>query len=168
MVDILLIIFAVIFSCGILFSKDPIVSAFFLLLTFLDLAGIFYQLGSPFIAAIQILVYAGAIAVLFLFVLMLLNLKKRVPHRGQWLKKISFSLLVVATFIPFILTTPRLKMAIDLMDPPGLEKTYKLPMERLFSVLFSEHFLAFEYATLLLLFVIITVILMMKNQGEEK
>lgn len=54
--------------------KNPVASLLFLILTFFSLAGIFILLQAHFIAAIQVLVYAGAIMVLFLFVIMLLNL----------------------------------------------------------------------------------------------
>ena len=57
-------------------AKNPINSAIFLILTFLSLAGIYVLLNAHFLAVIQVLVYAGAIMVLFLFVIMLLNLNK--------------------------------------------------------------------------------------------
>ena len=60
-------------------NRNPVASVLFLVLTFFSLAGLFVTLQSHFLAAIQILVYAGAIMVLFLFVVMLLNL-----GRPQW------------------------------------------------------------------------------------
>jgi NADH-quinone oxidoreductase subunit J len=59
---------------GMVTRKNPVASLLFLVLTFFGLAGIYVLLGAHFIAAIQIIVYAGAIMVLFLFVIMLLNL----------------------------------------------------------------------------------------------
>jgi NADH-quinone oxidoreductase subunit J len=59
---------------GMVTRKNPVASLLFLVLTFFSLAGIYLILGAHFIAAIQIIVYAGAIMVLFLFVIMLLNL----------------------------------------------------------------------------------------------
>ncbi len=56
--------------------KNAIVAALFLVVAMSALAGLFVQLGSLFVAALQIIVYAGAVMVLFLFVIMLLNLKK--------------------------------------------------------------------------------------------
>jgi NADH-quinone oxidoreductase subunit J len=58
----------------VVFMRNPIASAFCLVVTMLSLAAIFFMLQAQFIAAIQILVYAGAVMVLFLFVIMLLNL----------------------------------------------------------------------------------------------
>src|SRR5688572_30862665 len=59
---------------GTVMSHNPVASLLFLVLTFFSLAAIYVLLGAHFIAAIQIIVYAGAIMVLFLFVIMLLNL----------------------------------------------------------------------------------------------
>src|SRR5213076_2823252 len=56
------------------FSRNPVTSAMFLVLTIVSMAGLFVLLHAFFIAAIQVLVYAGAVMVLFLFVIMLLNL----------------------------------------------------------------------------------------------
>src|SRR3974390_1006169 len=66
--------------CGFLvianpFSRNPVTSAMFLVLTIASLAGLFVLLHAYFLAAIQVLVYAGAVMVLFLFVIMLLDLK---------------------------------------------------------------------------------------------
>src|SRR5215471_8445790 len=67
--------------CGFLvianpFSRNPVTSAMFLVLTIASLAGLFVLLHAFFLAAVQVLVYAGAVMVLFLFVIMLLDLKE--------------------------------------------------------------------------------------------
>src|SRR5436309_1804653 len=80
--DILFYIFACLtLLCGVLvvanpFSRNPVTSAMFLVLTIVSMAGLFVQLHAFFLAAVQILVYAGAVIVLFLFVIMLLDLKE--------------------------------------------------------------------------------------------
>src|SRR5271170_7841083 len=58
------------------FSRNPVTSAMFLVLTIISMAGLFVLLHAFFLAAIQVLVYAGAVMVLFLFVIMLLDLKE--------------------------------------------------------------------------------------------
>src|SRR6185312_1733372 len=67
--------------CGILvianpFSRNPVTSAMFLVLTIISMSGLFLLLHAFFLAAVQILVYAGAVIVLFIFVIMLLDLKE--------------------------------------------------------------------------------------------
>ncbi|MEO6462473.1 MAG: NADH-quinone oxidoreductase subunit J [Candidatus Eisenbacteria bacterium] len=56
-------------------QRNPVVSALYLILSFISLAGMFVLLAAPFLAAVQVVVYAGAIMVLFTFVIMLLNLR---------------------------------------------------------------------------------------------
>src|SRR5262250_817587 len=81
MQDILFYIFALLtLLCGFFvianpFSRNPVTSAMFLVLTIASLAGLFVLLHAFFLAAVQVLVYAGAVMVLFLFVIMLLDLK---------------------------------------------------------------------------------------------
>jgi NADH-quinone oxidoreductase subunit J len=80
-------------ACGFLvvanpFSRSPVASALFLVLTILALAGLFVLLGAYFLAAIQVVVYAGAVMVLFVFVIMLLDLgqeERRRIRRFSWL-----------------------------------------------------------------------------------
>src|SRR5512134_3634590 len=72
--------------CGVLvvanpFSFNPITSAMFLVLTIISMAGLFVLLHAFFLAAVQVLVYAGAVMVLFLFVIMLLDLKEEEPRK---------------------------------------------------------------------------------------
>src|SRR5512136_166355 len=80
--EILFYVFAALtLVCGFLvianpFSRNPVTSAMFLVLTIVSLAGLFVLLHAFFLAAVQVLVYAGAVMVLFLSVIMLLNLKE--------------------------------------------------------------------------------------------
>src|SRR5690349_24197963 len=81
MSDLLFYIFSFLtLACGLLvianpFSRNPVTSAMFLVLTIASLAALFVLLHAFFLAAVQVLVYAGAVMVLFLFVIMLLDLK---------------------------------------------------------------------------------------------
>src|SRR5213594_428492 len=85
--DILFYVFAFLtLACGVLvvanpFSRNPVTSAMFLVLTIISLAGLFVLLHAFFLAAVQVLVYAGAVMVLFLFVIMLLDLKDEERRR---------------------------------------------------------------------------------------
>ena len=73
-------------------QRNPVYSAFGLIVTLCSLAVIFGLLGSPFIAALQVVVYAGAIMVLFLFVLMLLGVKREDRPSGGTLKVVALAL----------------------------------------------------------------------------
>src|SRR2546426_10621191 len=89
MQDIFFYVFAALtLLCGLLvvanpFSRNPVTSAMFLVLTVASMAGLFVLLGAFFLAAVQVLVYAGAVMVLFLFVIMLLDLKEEARRKMQ-------------------------------------------------------------------------------------
>src|SRR6058998_1617530 len=80
--DLFFYVFAALtLGCGVLVvanpvSRNPVTSAMFLVLTIVSMAGLFVLLHAFFLAAVQVLVYAGAVMVLFLFVIMLLDLKE--------------------------------------------------------------------------------------------
>src|SRR5258707_8506109 len=84
------------------FSLNPVTSAMFLVLTIASLAGLFVLLHAFFLAAVQILVYAGAVMVLFLFVIMLLDLpaeeRRKVRRTGLVLGLISVGTIIVLIF----------------------------------------------------------------------
>jgi len=66
-------------SVGVIFQRNPMHSVVLLIVSFCALSGLYVLLGAPFVAAIQIIIYAGAIMVLFLFVVMLLNVPREEP-----------------------------------------------------------------------------------------
>jgi NADH-quinone oxidoreductase subunit J len=74
-------------------QRNPVYSAFALIVTLCALSAIFGLLGSPFIAVLQVVVYAGAIMVLFLFVLMLLGVKAEDRTSGRTLKTVALGLV---------------------------------------------------------------------------
>src|SRR5262245_34446903 len=105
-------IFAIVgVGCGILvvFHRNPMSSAIYLVVTMLCLAGFYALLAGPFVAVIQVLVYAGAVMVLILFVIMMLNLREETLQReGSMVTWILAGLiglvLVVAVLQPFLRT----------------------------------------------------------------
>src|SRR5512137_2140913 len=108
--DLFFYIFAALtLLCGFLvvanpFSRNPVTSAMFLVLTIVSLAGLFVLLHAFFLAAVQILVYAGAVMVLFLFVIMLLDLKQE-EHRKLKLYGIVAGLISVGGILSIMLTS---------------------------------------------------------------
>ncbi len=68
---------------GMILSRDQAHSALFLVLAFAALGGLFGLLDAPFVAAVQVLIYAGAIMVLFIFVIMMINLRKAVAPKRK-------------------------------------------------------------------------------------
>src|SRR5262245_52506672 len=90
------------------FSRNPVTSAMFLVLTIVWMAGLFVLLHAFFLAAVQVLVYAGAVMVLFLFVIMLLNLKEEERRKVKTLGLVAGLISVgaiVGLFVKSLLAT---------------------------------------------------------------
>ena len=151
---------AVVSALGMVLNlRNAVASAMSLVVTMVSLAGIYVLLEAHLVAAIQILVYAGAIVVLFLFVVMLLNLRadEFAPGR-QWLTKGAALLLVVASGAHLV----RLLSA-DLPEPgpppPGFGGYAQLGI-----ALFTDYVLLVEMASLLLLAAIVGAVILAKRK----
>lgn len=139
------------------FSRNPVTSAMFLVLTMVFMSGLFVLLHAFFLAAVQILVYAGAVMVLFLFVIMLLDLKAEEQRR---IKVFSAALAAAAVAGLFGL------IAISILngspagsDFPRVEgNTFELGQ-----LLFTSYLLPFEIVSVLLLVAMVGVILLSKK-----
>src|SRR5512139_4028951 len=112
MQDVFFYIFAALtLLCGVLvvanpFSRNPVTSAMFLVLTIVSMAGLFVLLHAFFLAAVQVLVYAGAVIVLFLFVIMLLDLKaeeRRKVKKFGWVGGVIVVVAIMAVFLRALL-----------------------------------------------------------------
>jgi len=161
--DILFYVFGFLtLACGFLvvlnpFSTNPVTSAMFLVLTIASLAGLFVLLHAFFLAAVQILVYAGAVMVLFLFVIMLLDLpaeeKRKVRTAWVILGVISVGGIVAISLRALAQSAPVSEQT------PALEGS-TIPLGRL---LFTQYLLPFEIISLLLLVAMVGVILLSKK-----
>ena len=149
---------AVVSSLVVIGQKNPIYSSFALIATLCSLAVIFGLLGSPFIAALQVIVYAGAIMVLFLFVLMLLNVKREedVPGHG------GKALAAVAIVLVGLLIA---QAAVVLQGlEPGVAGSYDASTRAMAGILFSPHFLyVFEATSVLILAALVGAIALAKK-----
>jgi len=162
--DILFYVFAFLtLGCGVLvvanpFSRNPVTSAMFLVLTIASMAGLFVLLHAFFLAAVQVLVYAGAVMVLFLFVIMLLDLKeeerRKVKKLGLVAGLVSIG-AIVAIFLKSLLAT---QPGRDL-PAPQLEGA-TIPLGKM---LFTSYLLPFEIVSLVLLVAMVGVILLSKK-----
>ena len=102
----ILAIVAIVAALFVINTKSPVSSAMFLVLTMCALAGLFVLLGAIFLAALQVIVYAGAFMVLFLFVIMLLNLRKDEYGRdSHFIQKYLGFVLVAVILIQGIMIT---------------------------------------------------------------
>ncbi|MBD5778984.1 NADH-quinone oxidoreductase subunit J [Pelagicoccus sp. NFK12] len=144
MTDLFFYIFATLtLGCafGVVFSRNPVNAAMFLIMTFIGMAAHFVMLEAYFLAVIQILVYAGAVVVLFLFIIMLLDVGEEKKHRVKpltWVASlVGFALLILG--VVSITSSDNIKTASDsLPEAAGaslknfgyeLFTTYQLPMQ---------------------------------------
>jgi NADH-quinone oxidoreductase subunit J len=150
--------------CGFLvvanpFSRSPVASAMFLALTIVFLAGLFVLLEAYFLAAVQILVYAGAVMVLFLFVIMLLNLKEEEGRKLRW---IWLAPALVVTGVFALLVTGTLLGARPRADlGPVITEGNTMALG---TALFTRFLLPFEIISVLLVVGMLGVILLSKKE----
>ncbi len=163
-------------AIAVISFRHPIYSALSLIVTFFAQAGLFVLLGAHFIAAVQVIVYAGAIMVLFLFVIMLLNLgtlSAKGVMTGK-LKGIAIVLgILLAAEVIYIAAGALKGTAVGSEEAKAAvaaaaaaEKsitTYEIG-----NLLFSEYLLPFEVTSLILLAALIGVIVLVKRENQAE
>lgn len=150
---------AVVSALVVIGQRNPIYSAFALIVTLCSLSVIFGLLGSPFIAALQVIVYAGAIMVLFLFVLMLLNVKSEedTPDRGGRV----LGAIAVALVALLVGQAGAVLSRAGLVPAPD----YDASTRRMAEILFSPHFLyVFEATSILILAALVGAIALARKE----
>ena len=154
----LLAALAVASAASVILQRNPIYSAIGLIVTLCSLSGLFLTLAAQFIAAIQIVVYAGAIMVLFVFVIMLLNIRAEEAKfdRQKFLKWLALPLfLVLLGEVYYVIRT--------VTDPlPPLPPTGAAPPEAILgtvesigTAMFTTYLLPFEATSVLILMAIV-------------
>jgi NADH-quinone oxidoreductase subunit J len=161
---LILSLIAITTALGMLLSRNAIYSALFLVLNFVTVAVFYLLLGAPFIAMAQITVYAGAIMVLFLFVIMLLGAeslpKEQVlPWQKPLASVLALALAVEATFI--FLT--RARPIGDVAQPDASINT-ATNLRALGEALFTQYLLPFEVTSILLLVAMLGAIVLVRKE----
>jgi NADH-quinone oxidoreductase subunit J len=166
---LVLALVAIATAMGMLISRNAVYSALFLVLNFVTVAVFFLLLGAPFIAMAQITVYAGAIMVLFLFVIMLLG-AEALPKREvlPWQEPLAIGLAFVLAAEATFLFVTKARPAGDVL-PPGEAANTMENLRALGLSLFSDYLLPFEVTSILLLVAMVGAIVLTKRQkGEPK
>jgi len=163
--DVLFYVFAALtLLCAVLvianpFTRSPVASAMFLVLTIISMSGLFVLLHAFFLAAVQILVYACAVMVLFLFVIMLLDLKEEARRK---IKLFGFVAGIIA--VGGILSA--LFTSLKSVQPGPEQLTREGETIALGKLLFTQYTLPFEIVSVLLLVAMVGVILLSKKKLE--
>jgi NADH-quinone oxidoreductase subunit J len=148
---------------GMIFSRNAIYSVLFLILNFFCIGGLFLTLHSEFLAVIQIIVYAGAIMVLFLFVIMLLNLssEQKWDQQYDW-KRILAIVLGLGFFAQMLYTFSVVKQ----FDGRIAENFTYGKVETIGKDMMTTHLFPFEMISVILLAALMGAIIIAKKHKE--
>ncbi|RRN77179.1 NADH-quinone oxidoreductase subunit J [Pseudoxanthomonas sp. SGD-10] len=153
----------VFFALLVIFTKNPVHSVLYLIATFFTFTIHYIILNAQFLAVVNFIVYMGAIMVLFLFVLMLMNLNKDTePMKSNLLKIVG-----VIAGGGFVVTLVGAMKTLHTNSPSVLENPGIGLVENLGKVLFSEFLLPFELSSILLLSAMVGAVLLAKQEKKS-
>jgi len=147
---------------GMILSKNQAYGALFLILAFLCTGGLFGLMNAPFIAVVQIIIYAGAIMVLFIFVIMMIDIRKGLsPEKKKWIiyPSLGIGLILVIELI-FILNRaigPSESKAAQAMGSPKI----------LGKILFTKYLYPFEITSVLIIAALVGAIVLVKEKSKK-
>jgi NADH-quinone oxidoreductase subunit J len=142
------------------FAKNPVHSVLYLIITFFAIAGQFILLNAQFLAAVHIIVYAGAIMVLFLFVLMLLNLNQDTEPQKSNLYQIIAAIGAGSLMVVMVASLKG-----SAMIPIPTEHPVEMGLvKNLGKVLFTEYLVPFELSAILFLAAMVGAVLVGKKE----
>ena len=169
--SVVLIIFCVLAAITLatafltIFSRNPIHSAIYLVICFFSIAGHYLLLNAQFLAVVHVIVYSGAIMILFLFTIMLMNLNERNEvHRPRITRLgaiVSFCLICLVLIAIFINSKPIVG------DYTTTGEDYQ-SIKVLGKVLLNEYMVPFEFVSILLIVAMIGAVLLSKKEKLEK
>jgi NADH-quinone oxidoreductase subunit J len=154
-------------AVAVITSRNPVHSVFFLILAFFNAAGLFVLIGAEYLAMTLVIVYVGAVAVLFLFVVMMLNINFEKVHAG-FIRSLPLGVGVAALLfveLAALLYSSILSPA-PLADPaaPTPPASEVANAEAIGQVLYTDYFLAFQLAGIILLVAMIGAIVLTHRQ----
>lgn len=149
----------------VVLAKNPIHSVLYLVFTFFCISGHYVLLNAQFLMAVNIIVYAGAIMVLFLFVIMMFDLRKNQPESKSNLTKLAGSVVAGSLLVVLIalvrqnnFQTPQVE---GFVSQTGM-------VENLGKVLYSEYLLPFELVSILFFVAMVGAVLLGKREAGER
>lgn len=157
---------ALVSATMVLISKSPIHSVLWLIIVFFAISGHYVLLNAQFLAIVNLIVYAGAIMVLFLFVVMLMNLNSETePQKNTWLKIAG----AVAGGSLLLIMVDVASSAVEMQNKTAMVKEGNIGLiKNLGKVLFSEYVIPFEISSVLFLSAMIgAVVIGKKEKGAD-
>ena len=151
-----------IFGAAVVINRNPVASALSLVVSFLGLAALFMSLDAYFVGIIQVLVYAGAVMVLFLFIIMLLNLQTEERRRINWVAAAGGAGVALILLVQIALTIGRFEAARRTFPPLSASTTDDV--RNIGAALFRNYNLPFQIIAVLVLVATIGVVLLSKRE----
>ncbi len=150
-------------ALGVILSRNPVNSVMFLILTFFSISGHYILMNAQFLAVVNIIVYAGAIMVLFLFVIMLMNLNADVePQKGQLVQLAG----IISGGALFMVILAGIKTAsAEMVDPASNDIGL---ISNLGKVLFTKYVLPFEISSVLFLSAMIGAVVLPRMESNTQ
>lgn len=147
----------------VILSKNPIHSVLYLVFTFFCISGHYVLLNAQFLMAVNIVVYAGAIMVLFLFVIMMMDLSKNSPDSKSTLTKLAGAILG-GTLLVILIAASR---KIDLKDIKPIDAQAGM-VEGLGQILYRDYVLPFELVSILFFVAMVGAVMLGKREAGER
>lgn len=154
---------SIFFSLMVIITKNPVHSVLYLVITFFTFTVHYILLNAQFLAVVNFIVYMGAIMVLFLFVLMLLNLNKDTEP----MKSVLVKVMGAVAGMCLLVTVAGSIRAIEVSNPLVLKSPDIGLVGNLGKVLFNEFLLPFEISSLLLLTAMVGAVLLAKKEQKS-
>ena len=151
-----------IFGAAVIINRNPVASALSLVVSFLALAALFMSLDSYFIGIIQVLVYAGAIMVLFLFIIMLLDLRAEKLRKINWIASAGGLVVALALMIQIFAVIGRFGAANKTFPP--LVRSTSDDVHRIGLSLFTNYNLPFQIIGVVILVATIGVVMLSRRE----
>jgi NADH-quinone oxidoreductase subunit J len=151
-----------IFGVSVVVNRNPVASALSLVVSFLCLAALFVGLNAYFIGVIQVLVYAGAVMVLFLFIIMLLDLRTEQRRKLNFVACLGGGLVTLGFVAELVIVLERFKLGHSPFPP--METARLDDVRQVGMTLFTTHNLPFQVVGVLILVATIGVVVLSKRE----
>jgi NADH-quinone oxidoreductase subunit J len=151
-----------IFGAAVIINRNPVASALSLIVSFLGLAALFMSLDAYFVGIIQVLVYAGAIMVLFLFIIMLFNLRAEKLRKINWIASaggIAVALALMVQIFSVIGRFPAAKQPFPRLARPASDDVHRIGL-----LLFNNYNLPFQIIGIVILVATVGVIVLSRRE----
>ncbi|MEA5459507.1 NADH-quinone oxidoreductase subunit J [Arcicella sp. LKC2W] len=150
----------------VVLSKNPIHSVLYLVFTFFCISGHYVLLNAQFLMAVNIVVYAGAIMVLFLFVIMMMDLRKNMPDSKNTLTKLAGAILGGTLLVIMVAATRKMDLSGDAIIANYSSQTGMV--ESLGKILYRDYVLPFELVSVLFFVAMVGAVMLGKREAGER